>query len=78
MFSIETTNVNEFIQSVMRANDVSYLIEIEKQIDSYTHKNEGWLFQNGFICDVLDIRDTILLRVSQLKRRLRMQKYKNC
>lgn len=75
MFSITTIDVNEFIQSVMRANDVSYLIEIEKQIDHYTNRNEGWLSQNGFICDVLDIRDTILLRVSQLKRRLRMKEY---
>jgi hypothetical protein len=77
MFSIETTNVNEFIQSVMRANDVFYLIEIEKQIDSYTNKNEGWLYQNGYICDVLDIRDTILLRISQLKRRLLIKQYTN-
>jgi len=77
MFSIETTNVNEFIQSVMRANDVSYLIEIEKQIDRYTHKNEGWLSHHGYICDVLDIRDTILLRISQLKRRLIINQYTN-
>ena len=77
MFSIERMDVNEFIQSVMRANDVCYLIEIEKQIDSYTNKNEIWLFQNGYICDVLDIRDTILLRISQLKRRILMKKYAN-
>jgi len=70
MFSIESINVNEFIQSVMRANDIVYLTEIERQIDVYTNKNEEWLFRNGFILDLLDIRDTILLRISQLKRRL--------
>ena len=70
MFSIESINVNEFIQSVMRANDIVYLTEIEKQIDAYTNKHEEQLFRNGFILDLLDIRDTILLRISQLKRRL--------
>jgi hypothetical protein len=70
MFSIESIDVNEFIQSVMRANDIVYLTEIERQIDVYTNKNEEWLFRNGFILDLLDIRDTILLRLSQLKRRL--------
>ena len=70
MFSIETTNVNEFIQSVMRANDIRYLTEIERQMNVYTNQNEEWLCRNGFILDLLDIRDTILLRISQLKRRL--------
>ena len=70
MFSIETINVNEFIQSVMRANDIVYLTEIERQMDAYTNKHEELLFRNGFILDMLDIRDTILLRISQLKRRL--------
>ena len=75
MFSIESINVNEFIQSVMRANDIVYLTEIERQIDVYTNKHEEWLFKNGFILDLLDIRDTILLRISQLKRRLLIKKY---
>ena len=44
MFSIESINVNEFIQSVMRANDIGYLTEIERQIDVYTNKNEEWLY----------------------------------
>jgi len=70
MFSIESINVNEFIQSVMRANDIGYLTEIERQINVYTNKHEEQLFRNGFIWDMLDIRDTILLRISQLKRRL--------
>ena len=35
MFSIETINVNEFIRSVMQANDIGYLIGIEKQIDVF-------------------------------------------
>jgi hypothetical protein len=75
MFSIETINVNEFIQSVMRTNDITYLTEIEKQIDIYTNKNEELLCSNGTIWDVLDIRDTILLRISQLKRRMLIKKY---
>jgi hypothetical protein len=75
MFSIESINVNEFIQSVMRTNDIGYLVEIERQMDVYTNKNEEWLFRNGFILDLLDIRDTILLRISQLKRRLLIKKY---
>ena len=75
MFSIETINVNEFIQSVMRANDIGYLTEIERQMDAYTNKHEEWLYKNGFILDLLDIRDTILLRISQLKRRLLIKKY---
>ena len=70
MFSIESVNVNEFIQSVMRTNDIGYLIEIERQMEAYTNKHEEWLYRNGFILDLLDIRDTILLRISQLKRRL--------
>ena len=77
MFSIETINVNEFIQSVMRANDIVYLTEIERQMDAYTNKHEELLFRNGFILDMLDIRDTILLRISQLKRRLLIKKYMN-
>ena len=75
MFSIESVNVNEFIQSVMRTNDIGYLIEIESQMDAYTNKHEEWLCRNGFILDLLDIRDTILLRISQLKRRLLIKKY---
>jgi hypothetical protein len=75
MFSIETVNVNEFIQSVMRANDIGYLTEVERQINVYTNKHDEWLYKNGFILDLLDIRDTILLRISQLRRRLLMQKY---
>jgi hypothetical protein len=75
MFSIESINVNEFIQSVMRANDIGYLTEIERQMDVYTNKNEEWLYRNGFIYDLLDIRDTILLRISQLKRQLLIKKY---
>lgn len=75
MFSIETINVNEFIQSIMRTNDITYLTEIEKQIDAYTNKNEDLLLLNGTILDVLDIRDTIILRISQLKRRILINKY---
>jgi len=75
MFSIESINVNEFIQSVMRANDIGYLTEIERQMDVYTNKHEEWLYRNGFIYDLLDIRDTILLRISQLKRQLLIKKY---
>jgi hypothetical protein len=75
MFSIKTINVNEFIRSVMQANDIGYLTEIERQIHVYTNKHDEWLYKNGFILDLLDIRDTILLRISQLKRRLLFQKY---
>ena len=75
MFSIETINVNEFIQSVMQANDIGYLTGIEKQIDVYTNKHDEWLYKKGYILDLLDIRDTILLRISQLKRRHLLQKY---
>lgn len=75
MFSIETINVNDFIQSIMRANDITYLIEIEKQINAYTNKNEELLCVNETILDVLDIRDTIILRISQLKRRMLIKKY---
>lgn len=75
MFSIETINVNEFIRSVMQANDIGYLTGIEKQIDVYTNKHDEWLYKNGYILDLLDIRDTILLRISQLKRRHLLQKY---
>ena len=80
MFCIETINVNEFIQSVMRTNDIGYLVEIERQIDAYTNKHEESLYRNGFIWDMLDIRDTILLRMSQLKRRLYLANNKgtNC
>lgn len=77
MFSIEKINVNEFIESVMRTNDIGYLVEIEKQMDEYANKNEEWLYSNGFIWDILDIRDTILLRISQLKRQVLIKKYLN-
>lgn len=77
MFSIEKINVNEFIESVMRTNDIGYLVEIEKQMDAYSNKNEEWLCSNGFIWDILDIRDTILLRISQLKRQALIKKYLN-
>ena len=76
MFSIETIDVNRFIESVMRANDTHYLLAIEKQIDAYMNKHEETLFIKGTIWDVLDIRDTIILRIAQLNRRQVMIKYK--
>ncbi len=77
MFAIESINVNNFIESVMRANDVLYLTEIEKQIETYMNKHEDDLFIKGTIWDVLDIRDTIILRIAQLNRRVTMTKYLN-
>lgn len=77
MFSIESTDVNSFIESVMRSNDAIYLAEIEKQIESYMNKHEDTLFIKGTIWDVLDIRDTIILRIAQLNRRMAMTKYSN-
>ncbi len=77
MFSIESIDVNSFIESVMRSNDAIYLAEIEKQIESYMNKHEDTLFIKGTIWDVLDIRDTILLRIAQLNRRMAMTKYSN-
>ncbi len=77
MFSIESIDVNRFIESVMRANDAHYLSEIEKQIETYMKKHEDTLFVKGTILDVLDIRDTIILRIAQLNRRTSMAKYLN-
>lgn len=77
MFSIESIDVNSFIESVMRSNDATYLAEIEKQIETYMNKHEDTLFMKGTIWDVLDIRDTIILRVAQLNRRRTMIKYLN-
>lgn len=76
MFSIESIDVNRFIESVMRANDAHYLLAIEKQIETYMNNHEETLFTKGTIWDVLDIRDTIILRVAQLNRRQVMIKYK--
>ena len=53
----------------------SNLEEITLQIDVYTNKHAEWLYKKGYILDLLDIRDTILLRISQLKRRHLLQKY---
>ena len=75
MFTMKNINVQNFIDSVMRNNDPKYLKELEDQVETFINKYEQLLCLNDTIEDVLDIRDAIILRQSQLRRKALLSKY---
>lgn len=72
---MKNINVQNFIDSVMRNNDPKYLKELEDQVETFINKYEQLLCLNDTIEDVLDIRDSIILRQSQLRRKALLSKY---
>ena len=72
---MKNINVQNFIDSVMRNNDPKYLKELEDQVETFINKYEQLLCLNDTIEDVLDIRDAIILRQSQLRRKALLSKY---
>ena len=75
MFTMKNINVQNFIDSVMRNNDPKYLKELEDQVETFINKYEQLLCLNDTIEDVLDIRDSIILRQSHLRRKALLSKY---
>lgn len=72
---MKNINVQNFIDSVMRNNDPKYLKELEDQVETFINKYEQLLCLNDTIEDVLDIRDSIILRQSHLRRKALLSKY---
>jgi len=62
-------------KNIMKMTNRWTLMKIENQIEEYIKQNEQILFQNGTIEDVLDIRDTIITRISQLRREELLKSY---
>jgi hypothetical protein len=62
-------------KNIMKMTNRWTLMKIENQIEEYIKQNEQILFQNGTIEDVLDIRDAIITRISQLRREELLKSY---
>ncbi len=62
-------------KNIMKMTNRWTLMKIENQIEEYIRQNEQILFQNGTIEDVLDIRDAIITRISQLRREELLKSY---
>lgn len=60
---------------IIGTNNRWVLMKIENQMEEYIKQNEQILFQNGTIEDILDIRDTIIKRISQLRREEQIKSY---
>jgi len=63
-----------FYKKINDTNNRWTLMKLEKQIDEYLEKYETQL-EDEMIEDILDIRDTIITRLSQLRREERMMTY---
>ena len=72
---MKNINVQKFIISIMNTNDIKFLKELERQVDVFIDKQEQILLLNDTIVDVLDIRDAIILRQTQLKRKELLSAY---
>ena len=72
---MKNMDIHKFIGSVMLNRDAKYLKELEKLVDEFVNKYEQILCLNETIEDVLDIRDAIILRQSQLKREALLRTY---
>lgn len=62
-------------KNIMKMTNRWTLMKIENQIEEYINQNEQILFKNGTIEDVLDIRDTIITRISRLRREELIKSY---
>jgi hypothetical protein len=62
-------------KNIMKMTNRWTLMKLENQIEEYINQNEQILFQNGTIEDVLDIRDAIITRISQLRREELLKSY---
>ena len=71
-----TSNINTkmFYKKIHDTNNRWTLMKLEKQIDEYLEKYEKQL-EDEMVEDILDIRDTIITRLSQLRREEMMMSY---
>ena len=71
-----TSNINTkmFYKKIHDTNNRWTLMKLEKQIDEYLEKYEKQL-EDEMVEDLLDIRDTIITRLSQLRREEMMLTY---
>ena len=72
---INTLNIEEFINSIMKSKETQYLKEIERQLDVFIDKNYHYLFLSDRIDDMLDIRDILIIRYTKLQRISIMKSY---
>ena len=63
-----------FYKKIHDTNNRWTLMKLEKQIDEYLEKYEEQL-EDEMVEDILDIRDTIITRLSQLRREEMMMTY---
>jgi hypothetical protein len=76
MFTIKNIqNVETFIRGIINSDDITYLQNLEMDVENFMNKYEQILFLNNTIEDVLDIRDAIILRKSKLNRIIMLNKY---
>jgi len=70
------SNINPkmFYKKIHDTNNRWTLMKLEKQIDEYLEKYEKQL-EDEMVEDLLDIRDTIITRLSQLRREEMMMSY---
>ncbi len=70
------SNINPkmFYKKIHDTNNRWTLMKLEKQIDEYLEKYEKQL-EDEMVEDILDIRDTIITRLSQLRREEMMMTY---
>jgi len=70
------SNINPkmFYKKIHDTNNRWTLMKLEKQIDEYLEKYEKQL-EDEMVEDLLDIRDTIITRLSQLRREEMMRTY---
>ena len=70
------SNINPkmFYKKIHDTNNRWTLMKLEKQIDEYLEKYEEQL-EDEMVEDILDIRDTIITRLSQLRREEMMMTY---
>lgn len=81
--NLRTTIKNKFTDSppiiemekIEKITDKYFLIDLESKYDNFISKNQHLLFLYDLIEDVLDIRDTIILRICRLDRSERINKY---
>ena len=62
-------------EKIEKITDKYFLMDLELKYDNFISKNQHLLFLYDLIEDMLDIRDTILLRICRLERNERINKY---
>ena len=63
------------MEKIEKITDKYFLMDLELKYDNFISKNQHLLFLHDLIEDILDIRDTILLRICRLERTERINNY---